>query len=61
MLQKKDYMMNMIGSFPQQNLCFQLLLYHDEFSEKELIYNDARKVIEIIIDQACALASIHTS
>ena len=26
-----------------------------------MIYNDAKKVTEIIIDQTCALASIHTS
>ena len=33
----KEYMMNMIGSIPQQKFCFQLLLYHDKFYEKELL------------------------
>ena len=36
-LQKKEFMMNMIGSIPQQNFYFQLLLYHDKFYEKELL------------------------
>ena len=48
-------MMNMIGSIPQQKFHFQLLLYHDKFYEKELLSMMLEKVIEIVIDQTCAL------
>ena len=33
----KDYIMNMIGSIPQQKYHFQLLVYHDKFYEKDLL------------------------
>ena len=39
---RKYYMMNMIGSFPQQKFRFQLLLYHNSFMRKSCCY-DARK------------------
>ena len=34
---EKEFMMNMIGSIPQQKYHFQLLVYHDKFYEKDLL------------------------
>ena len=34
---EKEYVMDMIGSFPQQIFHFQLLLYHGKFYEKDLL------------------------
>ena len=58
---RKEYMMNMIGSIPQQKFCFQLLFTMMSFMRKSCCLSCYEKWLKLSLIKLMHYASIHTS